>query len=295
MTRALQQGLAELPLSLNDQQVAQLIDYLALLVKWNAVYNLTAVRDPAQMITQHLLDTLAAVPAFAGANNVLDVGAGGGLPGIVLAICGATQSPSLRVTMVDTVHKKTAFLTQVKAELGLHNVTVHTGRVEQMPAPQLFDVITSRAFADLSDFVNWSGHLLADGGRFIALKGIAPAEEIVRLPSGWKASEVRPAGRAGAGCQHEEAPGFHRTHGLKHYATNLLRIIDLDHQLKSHGKNFLCCESKGRSRQDHDRCQPGGGFGAARATCVAGRPRPAGQRNHGGRHQQGHAQRRIDL
>jgi 16S rRNA (guanine527-N7)-methyltransferase len=192
LTGALQNGLAELPLSLDDRQLGQLIDYLALLVKWNAVYNLTAVRDPAQMVTQHLLDTLAAVPAFAGARNVLDVGAGGGLPGIVLAICGAPQSPRLQVTMVDTVHKKTAFLTQVKAELGLQNVTIHTGRVEQMAAPQLFDVITSRAFADLSDFVNWSGQLLAEGGRFIALKGVAPADEIARLPEGWMATEVRP-------------------------------------------------------------------------------------------------------
>ncbi len=170
----------------------QLIDYLALLSKWNAVYNLTAVRDPAQMITQHLLDTLAAVPAFADARNVLDVGAGGGLPGIVLAICGASRAVPLRVSMVDTVHKKTAFLTQVKAELGLQNATVYTSRVEQLQVPQLFDVITSRAFADLSDFVNWSGHLLAEGGKFIALKGVAPSDETARLPSGWTVTEVRP-------------------------------------------------------------------------------------------------------
>jgi 16S rRNA (guanine527-N7)-methyltransferase len=196
LTRALQAGVAQLPLSLSEQQIAQLIaqliDYLALLSKWNAVYNLTAVRDPAQMITQHLLDTLAAVPAFADARNVLDVGAGGGLPGIVLAICGASREVPLRVSMVDTVHKKTAFLTQVKAELGLQNATVYTSRVEQLQVPQLFDVITSRAFADLSDFVNWSGHLLAEGGKFIALKGVAPIDETARLPSGWTVTEVRP-------------------------------------------------------------------------------------------------------
>jgi len=192
LTHALQEGVNQLPLSLSEKQITQLIDYLALLFKWNAVYNLTAVRDPALMITQHLLDTLAAVPSFAGAANVLDVGAGGGLPGIVLAICGAEHNPPMRVAMVDTVHKKTAFLTQVKAELGLHNASVYTSRVEQLQVPQLFDVITSRAFADLADFVNWSGHLLAPNGKFIALKGVAPADEVARLPDGWKVSEVRP-------------------------------------------------------------------------------------------------------
>lgn len=190
LARTLQQGIAQLPLKLSEVQVEKLLDYLALLNKWNGTYNLTAVRDPAQMVYQHLLDTLAAVPAFDQAHNVLDVGAGGGLPGIVLAICGAPRD--LRVSLVDTVHKKTAFLTQVKAELGLANVTVYTGRVEELQVPKLFDVITSRAFADLSDFVNWSGQLLAQGGKFIALKGVAPADEINRVPEGWHVAEVRP-------------------------------------------------------------------------------------------------------
>lgn len=184
-------GSAALSLSLSDAAVERLLDYLSLLVKWNAVYNLTSVRDPAQMVTQHLLDSLGAVSAFAGARNVLDVGAGGGLPGIVLAVWAAEAEPAMRITMIDTVHKKTAFLTQVKVELGLDNVDVHTGRVEQWQAPHSFDVITSRAFADLADFVNWSGHLLAEGGRFIALKGVAPSAEIAGLPSGWKVCEVR--------------------------------------------------------------------------------------------------------
>ncbi|MFI4939266.1 MAG: 16S rRNA (guanine(527)-N(7))-methyltransferase RsmG [Burkholderiales bacterium] len=192
LTRSLEEGLSALPLTLSKSQIVQLIDYLALLVKWNAVYNLTAVRDPARMVAQHLLDTLAAVPAFAHTENILDVGAGGGLPGIVLAICGAARHPPVQVAMIDTVHKKTAFLTQVKAELGLQNVTVYTGRVEQLQAPRLFDAITSRAFADLSDFVSWSGHLLADGGQFIALKGVVPTDEMARLPEGWKVTEVRP-------------------------------------------------------------------------------------------------------
>jgi 16S rRNA (guanine527-N7)-methyltransferase len=180
-------GARALKLDLDDKQVGQLLDYLALLSKWNAVYNLTAVRDPMEMVTLHLLDSLAAVSAFTDARNVLDVGAGGGLPGLVLAIV----RPDLRVSMIDTVHKKTAFLTQVKAELGLANVAVHTARVEQLQVQEKFDVITSRAFAELADFVNWSGHLLADGGRFIALKGVKPDDEIARLPADWKVTEIR--------------------------------------------------------------------------------------------------------
>lgn len=181
-------GIKELQLDLNQQQHEQLLDYLALLFKWNAVYNLTSVRDPMQMMTHHVLDSLTAVPAFVGARNVLDVGAGGGLPGMVLAIA----KPGMKVSMIDTVHKKTAFLTQVKAELGLANVTVYTMRVEQLEVSDKFDVITSRAFADLSDFVNWSGHVLAEGGQFIALKGTAPPEEQERLPKEWKVTELRP-------------------------------------------------------------------------------------------------------
>jgi 16S rRNA (guanine527-N7)-methyltransferase len=186
-------GIKELQLQLNDRQQEQLLDYLALLFKWNAVYNLTSVRDPMQMMTHHVLDSLAAVAAFADANNVLDVGAGGGLPGMVLAI----SRPDLKVSMIDTVHKKTAFLTQVKAELDLANVTVYTMKVQDLQAPQKFDVITSRAFADLSDFVNWSGHVLAEGGQFIALKGTAPPEEQERLPAAWKVTELRPIGVPG--------------------------------------------------------------------------------------------------
>jgi 16S rRNA (guanine527-N7)-methyltransferase len=183
----LEEGVRALQLDLDEQQIGRLMDYLGLLAKWNSVYNLTAVRDPSQMVTQHLLDSLAVVPAFADARDVLDVGAGGGLPGIVLAIV----QPDMNVSLIDTVHKKTAFLTQVKAELGLANVTVHTARVEQLQVPHRFDVITSRAFADLADFVNWSGHLLAPGGCFIAMKGVMPEEEISRLPEGWVVGEVR--------------------------------------------------------------------------------------------------------
>ena len=188
LMRTVTDGATALKLDCNESKIGLLIDYLALLSKWNAVYNLTAVRDPAQMVTQHLLDCMSAVPAFAAAKNVLDVGAGGGLPGLVLAIL----RPDMQVSLIDTVHKKTAFLTQVKAELGLSNVTVHTARVEQLQLEKKFDVITSRAFAELADFVNWSGHLLEQGGRFIAMKGVNPEQELARLPEGWVIKEVRP-------------------------------------------------------------------------------------------------------
>jgi len=188
LSTVLGEGIAAMGLSVTPDQHEKLLDYLGLMFKWNAVYNLTSLRDPMQMVTHHLLDSLAAVPAFALAHNVLDVGSGGGLPGIVLAIV----RPDMNVSMIDTVHKKTAFLTQVKAQLGLGNVTVYTMRVEQLQVSDKFDVITSRAFADLSDFVNWSAHLLADGGHYIALKGVAPKDEQERLPAEWKVSAVEP-------------------------------------------------------------------------------------------------------
>src|SRR5206468_1177693 len=117
LAQVLGEGIAQMQLDVSQAQQEQLMDYLGLMFKWNSVYNLTSLRDPMQMVTHHLLDSLAAVPAFAQAHNVLDVGSGGGLPGIVLAIV----RPDMKVSMIDTVHKKTAFLTQVKAELGLAN------------------------------------------------------------------------------------------------------------------------------------------------------------------------------
>ena len=182
----LEQGVAALQLNLNSDQYNQLMSYLDLLIKWNGVYNLTSVRNPIDMVRQHLLDSLSAAFAFQHATNVLDVGSGGGLPGIVLAIV----FPSAKISLIDTVNKKTAFLRQVKAELGLSNVTVHTGRVEQLQVPEPFDVITSRAFSELANFVNWAGHLLAKGGKMIALKGQLPEHEIAVLPSGWAISRI---------------------------------------------------------------------------------------------------------
>jgi 16S rRNA (guanine527-N7)-methyltransferase len=179
-------GVQQLGLNLPDACQEQLLDYLALLQKWNGVYNLTAVRDTQQMVTHHLFDCLAALHAFVDAKRVLDVGSGGGLPGVIIAIWAAWSAPEMRVELIDTVHKKTAFLTQAKAELQLTNLTVHTGRVEQLMTEQLFDVITSRAFAALSDFVNLSGHLLSAGGRMIAMKGPAFESELTTLPAAWR-------------------------------------------------------------------------------------------------------------
>lgn len=180
-------GVEELALDLNNGQIDNMIAYLTLLSKWNSVYNLTAIRDPKEMVRQHLLDSLSAAPAFKDAKNILDVGAGGGLPGMMLAI----TYPQAKVSMIDTVSKKTAFLTQAKAELGLKNVTVHTGRVEALQVKDAFDVITSRAFSELVNFVNWSGHLLAEGGQFIAMKGVQSQQEMDNLPPGWHVDKLQ--------------------------------------------------------------------------------------------------------
>jgi len=172
-------GVAALGLALPEGAEAKLLAYLALLDKWNRVYNLTAVRDAERMVSHHLLDSLAAAPFFDG-ETVLDVGSGGGLPGIPLAIA----RPELQVTLIDSIAKKTAFLLQAKAELGLANLNVITGRVEDYRPEAQFDVITSRAFSDLKEFVTLTRHLLKPAGRWLAMKGLMPHEEIATLP-GW--------------------------------------------------------------------------------------------------------------
>ena len=172
-------GIAALGLTLPEGAEIKLLAYLALLDKWNRVYNLTAVREAERMVSHHLLDSLAAVPYFQG-KTVLDVGSGGGLPGIPLAIA----RPELRVTLIDSIAKKTAFLLQAKAELGLNNLNVVTSRVEAYRPEGLFDVITSRAFSDLKEFVTLTRHLLKPAGRWLAMKGLMPHEEIASLP-GW--------------------------------------------------------------------------------------------------------------
>jgi 16S rRNA (guanine527-N7)-methyltransferase len=188
----LAEGVDELGLDLTGVQRDKLLDYVALLGKWNAVYNLTAIRDPRQMLIQHILDSLSIVPHLAGRapSSVLDVGSGGGLPGIVLAIV----LPEWTVTLNDIVHKKTAFQSQAKAELGLGNLSVVTGRVETLKpgveVPAKFAVIVSRAFAELADFVTLARHLVADQGAIWAMKGVRPDGEIERLPAGAQARQI---------------------------------------------------------------------------------------------------------
>jgi 16S rRNA (guanine527-N7)-methyltransferase len=185
----LNEGIEQLGIAVTDAQRQKLLDYVALLGKWNAVYNLTAIRDPRQMLIQHILDSLAIIPFITrrtGPQSALDVGSGGGLPGIVMAIV----LPDWQVTLNDIVHKKTAFQSQAKLQLGLTNLSVVTGRVENLhpgvEVPGLFDVIVSRAFAELSDFVTLARHLVAGNGRIWAMKGIRPDAEIARLPADTK-------------------------------------------------------------------------------------------------------------
>ncbi|MFZ1180554.1 MAG: 16S rRNA (guanine(527)-N(7))-methyltransferase RsmG [Herbaspirillum sp.] len=191
LTDTLRDGIKTLGLTLSASQQKKLLAYLTLMIKWNRTYNLTALRDPAQMMTHHLLDALATVKAFQDVTNVLDVGSGGGLPGIVLAIWAAEACPLMRVSMIDTVRKKTAFLTQVKTELQLSNISIYTARVEQLQLAQRFDVITARAFSELDDLINWSHHLLQTGGCYIAMKGIMPLDEIAHLPDGWRVQQTQ--------------------------------------------------------------------------------------------------------
>ncbi len=177
----LRNGLRELGLSLTDLQVGQLLDYLSLIAKWTKVYNLTAVRDPQEMLTHHLLDSLAAIGPLRRHTEgrvvrLLDVGSGAGLPGVVIAIC----CPEVNVSCVDTVAKKAAFIQQVAATLKLPNLKGVHARVESLAGP--FDVISSRAFASLADFVSWSAGALGQGGAWLAMKGKHPADEIAAVP-----------------------------------------------------------------------------------------------------------------
>lgn len=179
-------GLRALGLQLSDEQVSLLLDYLALLQKWNKVYNLTAVRDPAEMITHHLLDSLAAIGPLLRQTGgqpikLLDVGSGGGLPGVVIAI----TCPQIQVSCVDTVGKKAAFIQQASAALKLPNLRGVHARVESLKAEEGggFDVVCSRAFASLVDFTTWSSSALKPGAVWMAMKGKHPADEIAALPA----------------------------------------------------------------------------------------------------------------
>ena len=181
----LEAGLAELHLSLTDAQVNQLIQYLTLLEKWNKVYNLTAIRDPKEMLVKHLLDSLAVVPHITG-ERIIDVGTGGGLPGIPLAIC----FPDKTVDLLDSNSKKTRFLIQAKAELGLVNSQVIHDRVENYQPKLGYDAVISRAFASMQDMLHWTDHLLADDGVWWAMKAQQEFEDVTTLPGLVKIEET---------------------------------------------------------------------------------------------------------
>ena len=173
----LARGLMAMNTCVSQEQQEKLLAYLDLLYKWNRVYSLTALKEEDQAVSHHLLDSLSILP-FVPTGNLLDVGSGGGTPGIPLAIA----RPELAVTLLDSNTKKAAFLRQAAIEVGLNNIAVHSGRVEQYHPDTGFAAITSRAFAELADFVSLSKHLLAPGGRWLAMKGVRPEEEMAHLP-----------------------------------------------------------------------------------------------------------------
>lgn len=174
-------GIDQLGLTLPSGAQEKLEAYLALLQKWNRVYNLTAIRDADEMVTHHLLDSLAVLPYLGATRTLVDVGSGGGLPGLTFAIC----RPDLQVTSVEASQKKAAFQQQARIELGLTNVSIHCGRIEALVGN--FDAAISRAFAEIADFVRLSGHLT---GRLLAMKGAYPKLELDRLPTGWRVADT---------------------------------------------------------------------------------------------------------
>jgi len=185
---ALDRGLAGLALALPPNARDRLLAFAALLAKWNRTYNLTAIRDPMKTVSHHLLDSLAVLPhlPLPADGTLADVGSGGGLPGIPLAIA----RPEWQVTVNDSNRKKTTFLRQVAIELGLGNLSVHTGRVEEWRPAERFWVVISRGFAELADFVSASRHLVAPGGVLAAMKGVYPHDELARTPAAARCNEV---------------------------------------------------------------------------------------------------------
>jgi 16S rRNA (guanine527-N7)-methyltransferase len=181
----LDRGLAALGLDPPAPARAGLLAYLALLAKWNRAYNLTAVRDPAQMVTRHLLDSLAVLPHLHG-RRLVDVGSGAGLPAVPIALL----RPDLAVTALDSSQKKTRFVTQAALELKLPHLTALAVRAEAYRPEVPFDTVIARAFASLADFVRAAGHLAAPGGRLLAMKGAYPSAELAALPAGWNVSAI---------------------------------------------------------------------------------------------------------
>lgn len=186
LTEELQRGIAELGTTLDAEAQRKLLDYLALLQKWNKVYNLTAIRNPQQMVSHHLLDSLAVLPHL-WAGRWLDVGCGAGLPGLVLAVA----QPDWQFALLDSNGKKTSFVQQAVIELGLGNVSVHCERVEEWQPAEQFDGIISRAFSDLGEFLCSTRHLMTPHGKWAAMKG-APEEELAGVPDGCLVERVIP-------------------------------------------------------------------------------------------------------
>ena len=186
LPRTLAAGLAELRIVVPESSQLKLIQYLELIEKWNKVHNLTAIRGIEPMLAHHLLDSLAVLPHLGAARSLIDVGSGAGLPGIPLAIV----QPELVVTLLDSSHKRQVFQLQCKAELGLGNVTAVHSRVEDYRNKPGFEVVISRAFSDLGEFVGASRHVCAPGGRLLAMKGLYPYDEIAKLPAGATVSQV---------------------------------------------------------------------------------------------------------
>ena len=189
-------GLDALRLPVGDDVTQKLLDYVALIGKWNRVYNLTAVREPEKMLGLHVLDSLAVAPHLVG-RSVLDVGSGAGLPGIPLAIA----RPELEVTLLDSNQKKTAFQQQAVIELKLGNVRAINSRVEAWTGSDVFDVVISRAFAELGDFVTRAGPRCAAHGVLAAMKGVYPHDEIRRMPSEYALERVVPLGVPGVAAE----------------------------------------------------------------------------------------------
>jgi 16S rRNA (guanine527-N7)-methyltransferase len=177
MLEQLKRLVAQTSLQLSEHQLQQLVQYVQLLDKWNGAYNLTSVRDPAEMLVKHIMDSLVVAPFIHG-QRIIDVGTGPGLPGIPLAIC----FPDKDFTLLDSLGKRIRFLNQVKLQLGLKNVTPLQSRVEEHQPQPGYDVVLSRAFASLSDMIGWCAHLPATDGQFLAMKGAQAQEEIAALP-----------------------------------------------------------------------------------------------------------------
>lgn len=181
-------GLAALGVSLPDETQARLLQYLALIRKWNRVHNLTAMREPEMILIRHLFDSLAILPHIAG-SRIVDVGSGAGLPGIPLALV----RPEWQVVLLESNHKKAVFLQQARIELKLNNVEIVAERVENFRSASGFDTVISRAFSDLADFVKLAGHLAIEGGgRLAAMKGVYPHEELAQLPPPFVIENVFP-------------------------------------------------------------------------------------------------------